>query len=400
MAAGLCCAALAGAGCKRERSAAVSEIQVAAGKDAGRLLRGFYAAMPDVSWRWTARVFAMSLDAPRDEKEVYLEFEYGLPEELVNEVGGVTLIGTVNGVEVGRERYYKPGHYVFTRYVPERALGQQPAVVEFELDRSTQLPGDGRVIGVNAIAAGLKRYEQTIDYRLTKTLEARQGYAATAEHLQLELPAGKALELRRLFARLPAMGKLRFQGIAVSENPLDLWAMQQIVYEVQPQAIVATGTGAGGLALYLAQTLEGLGLERSRIVAVDARAAAQEAQQHFLRKKYVEFVRGEAAAEGVAESVRAMVRGRTTMVVLNAGSEAARVAAELRAYGPMVSAGSYLVVESMGDDALEGKASAGKGAREAVAEFLASEAGKGFEVDRGREMALFTRNAGGWLRRR
>lgn len=233
-------------------------------RPAARLLRGFYPATPDVRWRWTSRVFAFSLDAPPLEREAYLEFEYGLPEELVNEVGGVTLIGSVNGVEIGRETYYRSGHYVFTRYVPVRALTKTPAEVVFELDGSATLPGDGRIIGVNAIAAGLKRFESIINYRINKTLLARQGYNATVEHLQLQLPPEKVLELKLLFARLPVFDKLRFHNIPIGQNPFDLW-------EVQPEIIVATGTGEGGLPIYLAQTLDGLGLEKSRVLAVDPR---------------------------------------------------------------------------------------------------------------------------------
>jgi len=394
------CAALAATGCRKAKPATVSEVDVAAPATQARLLRGFYPAIPDVRWRWTSRVFAFSLDAPPLEREVYLEFEYGLPEELVNEVGGVTLIGTVNGIEVGRETYYRAGHYVFTHYVPVRALTKTPAEVVFELDRSAALPGDGRIIGVNALAAGFKRFENTTTYRVNKTLLARQGYNATVEHLQLQLPPGKALELKQLFARLPVFDKLRFQNIPIGQNPFDLWAIQQILWEVQPNLIVATGTGEGGLPLYMAQTLDGLGLEQSRIVAVDPGTPAREAAQHFLRRKYVEFLKGEPADPAVVATIQQQAKGKNTVVLLNAGQNAERVLEQLRAYAPLVSSGGYLIVEYTETDALAGKASADKSPYDVVQQFLNEDAGRGFEADRGREMALFTRNTGGWLRKR
>lgn len=400
IAASFCCMALAVTGCHRFRPASVSEVEVASTKDSARMLRGFYPAVPGVRWRWTSRVFAFSLDPPSLDREVFLEFEYGLPEELVNEVGGVTIIGSVNGIEIGRETYFRAGHYVFTRYVPVRALAKSPAVVEFELDRSTVLPGDGRVIGVNAISAGLKRYEHTIDYRANKALLARQGYNATVEHLQLQLPPEKALELKKLFARLPVFDKLRFHNVPISQSPFDLWAIQQILWEVQPDFVVATGTGAGGLPLYLAQTLDGLGLEKSRILAVDPGTPVQEATQHFLRRKYVEFLKGEPTAPELVSTIQKQVRGKNVVVLLNAGQDADRVLAQLHAYAPLVSSGSYLIVEYTEADALAGKVDSEHSPYEVVQQFLGEETGRAFEADRGREMALFTRNTGGWLRRR
>ena len=62
---------------------------------------------------------------------------------------------TTNGVEIGRETYYKDGRFIFTRYVPRRALGQK-VIVEVEIDRSATFPEIGRLIGLLAAAAGLK----------------------------------------------------------------------------------------------------------------------------------------------------------------------------------------------------------------------------------------------------
>jgi cephalosporin hydroxylase len=74
-----------------------------------------------------------------------------------------------------------------------------------------------------------------------------------------------------------------------------------------------------------------------------------------------------------------------------------RVLAELRAYAPMVTPGSDLVVEDTnvnGHPVYEGF---GPGPMEAVQDFL--EERDDFEVDRSREKFLFTFNPGGWLRK-
>jgi len=43
-----------------------------------------------------------------------------------------------------------------------------------------------------------------------------------------------------------------FQNVRIIKNPLDLWMLQQIAYEVQPDFVIETGTWMGGSALYWA----------------------------------------------------------------------------------------------------------------------------------------------------
>jgi cephalosporin hydroxylase len=397
--ASICCLILVGTACRRAKPQPITKVEVSSKPTERRLLRGFYADTDGAPWRWTSPVFALSLDAPQQQRGVYLELDFGIPQELMSEVAPVTLIGTVNSLEVGRVTYFRQGRYIFTCYVPARALAKTPVEVEFELDRSATL-GDGRVVGVLAIAAGLKRYEETIEFRENRILLARQGYQSTFEQLQRQFPPGKVLELKKLFAQMPAFDQLRFQNIPIRQNPLDLWAIQQILWEVQPEFVLATGASSGGLAIYLAQTLDGLGLERSRILSASPGNPAPEALQHFLRRKYVEFVKGEPADPAVIAHMQGVVKGRSTVVLLDAGQTYDRVLEQLRAYCPLVSSGSYMIVQDTDRDELAGQPGAGHGPYAAIEKFLAEDPGRNFEPDPGREMALFTRNAGGWLRKK
>jgi len=221
------------------------------------------------------------------------------------------------------------------------------------------------------------------------------------EHLQLQLPAPQALELRQSFARLPGLQKLRFQNIPVRENPLDLWALQQIVWETQPEAILATHTAEGGLPLYLAQTLDGLARDHVRIFALDPAKPAPQAQSHFLAKKYIDFLQGDPASDDLLAPLRKQLQGKSALVILRPGPDPEKVLAQLRAYAPFVRPGGYLVVEETDAPALNGVVGAAdQSPYKALQTFLAEPAGQAFETDRSREMALFTANAAGYLRRR
>ena len=74
----------------------VYELLVADRLSQDRLLRGFYDGTE--GWRWTARKFAVSVDAPPPlDALTYLDLNFTVPSELINEVHEVTVTVRVNG---------------------------------------------------------------------------------------------------------------------------------------------------------------------------------------------------------------------------------------------------------------------------------------------------------------
>ena len=88
----------------------------------------------------------------------------------------------------------------------------------------------------------------------------------------------------------------------------------------------------------------------------------------------------------------------TVLVVLDSDHSRDHVLAELRAYAPLVTPGSYLVVEDTNINGHPVYEAFGPGPMEAVQDFLKER--DDFEVDRSREKFLFSFNPGGWLRKR
>jgi cephalosporin hydroxylase len=93
---------------------------------------------------------------------------------------------------------------------------------------------------------------------------------------------------------------------------------------------------------------------------------------------------------------RAAGAGRV-LVVLDSDHSRDHVLAELRAYAPLVTPGSYLVVEDTNVNGHPVYEAFGPGPMEAVQDFLKER--DDFEVDRSREKFLLTFNPGGWLRK-
>jgi cephalosporin hydroxylase len=181
-------------------------------------------------------------------------------------------------------------------------------------------------------------------------------------------------------------------GIRTDKNPLDLWIYQELLHELRPDLIVETGTAFGGSALYLASICDLL--DHGSVVTVDI--IEQEGRPEHPR---LEYVTGSSIAPEIVEEVRRRVEpGGTTMVVLDSNHKRDHVLEELQLYSPLVTPGSYIVVE---DTILNGHPVSpefGPGPMEAVDAFLAEN--DEFEVDRRCEKLYLTFNRKGYLRRK
>lgn len=139
----------------------------------------------------------------------------------------------------------------------------------------------------------------------------------------------------------------RLDGYTQTYRDLDMWKSaddlaryRRILETTTPDVVVETGTRWGGFAAWLADTF---GVD---VVTVDITAPSTVAQ----RWPGVTAVTGDSTNLAVTMRVADLVRGRRTMVSLDSDHHFAHVQAEIRAYGPLVSPGCYLVVEdALGD---------------------------------------------------
>jgi len=133
-------------------------------------------------------------------------------------------------------------------------------------------------------------------------------------------------------------------GRPIIQLPDDMVRMQEAIYAVRPDVIVETGIAHGGSLVYYASLFEAMG--SGRVIGIDIEIrehnrAALEA--HPLRRRIETIVGSSVAPEIVAD-----VRGRIgpterVMVILDSNHTYDHVLAELEAYAPMVSPGSYIV---------------------------------------------------------
>ena len=183
-----------------------------------------------------------------------------------------------------------------------------------------------------------------------------------------------------------------WMGIPIQKCPLDLWVYQNIMHELRPNLIIETGTYLGGSALFLAHLCDLL--HNGKIVTVDITV-------YDPRPKHdrILYLKGRSVDQNVVADIRKMAEGRDPIIViLDSDHTKANVLAELNAYAPMVTIGSYLIVEDTNVNGHPIEWNLGPGPMEAIEEFLPKH--PEFEVDRSREKFLMTQNSGGYLRRK
>jgi cephalosporin hydroxylase len=211
-------------------------------------------------------------------------------------------------------------------------------------------------------------------------------------------PVGTHKRLHRRFAtdlirHTDNFGAVTWLGHPIWQNVLDLWSLQEAIAEIRPALLLETGTNRGGSALFYAHLFELLG--HGRVVSVDV------ARMHSLEHERAEFLIGSSVDPEILGVLRQRVQEADgpVMVVLDSDHSRAHVLAELRAYAPLVTPGSLMLVQDGVIDALPIFATTRPGPLKAIETFLVED-GR-FEVDsRFDRRFLVTHHPSGWLRRR
>lgn len=207
----------------------------------------------------------------------------------------------------------------------------------------------------------------------------------------------------------------------IIQYPQDIVAMQELIWRVRPDLIIETGIAHGGsltlnasiLALLdMADAIESGTLldpaKPSRKVLgidIDIRAHNRAAIETHPMASRIQMIQGSSIAPEVVGQVREIAAGyRRVLVCLDSNHTHGHVLAELEAYAPLASIGSYCVVfdtivEDMPADMFPNRPWApGDNPKTAVREFLKTH--KEFEIDKSIQHKLqVTVAPDGYLRR-
>jgi len=181
-------------------------------------------------------------------------------------------------------------------------------------------------------------------------------------------------------------------GRPIIQLPQDVFAMQELIWSIQPHLIIETGIAHGGSLIFSASMLElnaacG-GPEDGEVLGIDIdiRAHNREAIEEHPLFRRISMIQGSSIATDIIEQVRARAASKQRVLVcLDSNHTHDHVLAELEAYAPLTSVGSYCVVFDTAIEEVPAAISAdrpwgpGNNPKTAVREFLKST--DRFEID-------------------
>jgi len=213
----------------------------------------------------------------------------------------------------------------------------------------------------------------------------------------------------------------RWMGRPIIQYPQDIVAMQELIWQLRPDLVIETGVAHGGSLILSASVLALLdvcdaiqagralppGESRRKVLGIDIEIrphnrAAVEAHPMASRIRLIE---GSSVAPEVVRQAREMAaQHERILVCLDSNHTHDHVLAELNAYAPLVSVGSYCVVFDTVIEDLPGNLfpdrpwGPGNNPKTAVREYLDSH--PEFVIDGPLEdKLLITVASGGYLRR-
>ncbi|MBO9659930.1 MAG: cephalosporin hydroxylase family protein [Chitinophagaceae bacterium] len=214
----------------------------------------------------------------------------------------------------------------------------------------------------------------------------------TADRIQKNGSNTELLEAAKAFNtesnRAQYSYNFRWMGRPVIQYPQDILAMQELIWDIKPDLIIETGIAHGGSLIFYASMLELVGKGEVLGIDIDIREHnKKEIEQHPMFKR-ITMIQGSAIAPETVAQVKEFAKDKAViMVVLDSNHTHEHVLEELKAYAPLVSEGSYVVVfdtivENLPDNYLPGHKrpwGIGDNPMTAVREFLA--ANQNFEID-------------------
>lgn len=142
-----------------------------------------------------------------------------------------------------------------------------------------------------------------------------------------------------------------WMGRPIIQFPQDIIAMQELIWSIQPDLIIETGIAHGGSLIFSASMLElnaacG-GAQDAEVLGIDIdiRKHNKEAIEAHPMFKRISMIQGSSIDPEIIAQVKAKAEGKQRILVcLDSNHTHEHVLAELEAYAPLTSVGSYCVV--------------------------------------------------------
>lgn len=152
-----------------------------------------------------------------------------------------------------------------------------------------------------------------------------------------------------------------WEGRPIIQYPQDIVAMQELIWQIKPDLIIETGIAHGGSLIFSASMLAQLDIcdvieadtsfnpkeSRRKVLGIDIdiRAHNRAAIEAHPMSSRIQMIEGSSIAPEIIEQVKTIASEyKRILVCLDSNHTHEHVLAELEAYAPLTSVGSYCVV--------------------------------------------------------
>ena len=172
---------------------------------------------------------------------------------------------------------------------------------------------------------------------------------AGKEIVRHELTTPEAFELinrawRRVSWDVKYIYAFAWMGRPLIQLPEDVLRIQEVIWEHKPDVLIETGVAHGGSLVFYATLFKAM--EKGRVIGVELelRPHNRKAISEHILSPLITVVDGSSIDPDTVAEVKSLIKpGEKVMVMLDANHTKEHVLEELRAYGPMVTPGCYIV---------------------------------------------------------
>ena len=187
-------------------------------------------------------------------------------------------------------------------------------------------------------------------------------------------------------------GNTKYMGIPCFQNPLDLFILQEIIFETKPNIIIECGSFMGGTSLFLAHLMDNANID-GRVFSIDVENKSRANHPKIIK------LTGMSVSAMIFRQISEVIEDNDkVMVILDSDHRTENVLKEMQIYSNIVTPGCYMVVmdSNIGGNPIN-LPEIGAGPMKAIEAFLKLD--DKFEIDVEKEKFYFTFAPSGWLRR-
>ena len=185
-------------------------------------------------------------------------------------------------------------------------------------------------------------------------------------------------------------------GVPCWKLPMDAWIIQELIYRLQPDYLVETGTNHGGSSLFYASIMELI--KHGQVISIDVKQKVLPTYKSKHIMERITYLHGDSTDRKIVEKVHSIVKGKNNMVVLDSWHTKNHVVTELECYAWLVPKNFYVIVEDTHTNGNPIEWEWGEGPMEAVLDFMEFNHDE-FIIDKECERLGMTFNPNGYIRR-